>query len=362
MPTIFVTGFPGFLGSELVLPLLRARPDATALCLVQARYADVAERRKEALVARDPEAGGRIRLVEGDITRPDLGLSSPDEVARDVEEVFHLAAVYDLAVSREVGMRVNVDGTRHVLDLCERAEGLRRLHYVSTCYVSGRHPGTFRETDLDVGQTFNNHYEETKYLAEAEVHDRMAGGLPATVYRPAIVVGDRATGATQKYDGPYLFIRLVLRQGSPALLPVVGRPADVELNVVPRDFVIGALAHLSGPAGRPNTVYHLADPDPPSLDAAIDAVARATGKRVLRVPVPAGLARPVLRHLPGAERLVGIPAEALDYFTHPTSYDTAHADRDLEGSGLAVPPFVDYAEVLVRFAEAHPDVGREAMA
>lgn len=362
MSTIFVTGFPGFLASGLVLPLLRARPGASALCLVQAHYADLAEDRVEALVARAPEARGRIRLVEGDITRPDLGLGSPTEAARNVGEVFHLAAIYDLAVPRETGMRVNVAGTRHVLDFCERVPDLRRLHHVSTCYVSGRHPGLFREIDLDVGQRFNNHYEETKFLAEVAVQDRMTGGLPATIYRPSIVVGDSHTGATQKYDGPYTFIRLLLRQGRIAFLPVVGRPGEVELNVVPRDFVIPALAHLSGDAGRPGTVYHLADDDPPTLDAAIRAVGDATGKRVVRVPLPPGLARAILRHVPGAEQLAGIPPEALDYFTHPTSYDTTHASRDLSGSGLTPPSFLEYVDVLVRFMEAHPEVARGAMA
>lgn len=362
MSTIFVTGFPGFLASALVLPLLRARPRASALCLVQPRYADLAGNRVEELVARDPDAGRRIRLAEGDITLPGLGLASPGQAAREVGDLFHLAAVYDLSVSRQTGMRVNVGGTRHVLDFCERAPGLRRLHYVSTCYVSGRHPGTFRETDLDVGQSFNNHYEETKFLAEVAVQDRMAGGLPATVYRPSIVVGDSHTGATQKYDGPYVFIQLLLRQGRTALLPVVGRPEEVELNVVPRDFVIPALAHLSGDAGRAGTVYHLADDSPPTLDAAIRAVGDAAGKRVVRVPLPLGLARAALRHVPGVERLVGIPPEALDYFVHPTSYDTTHATRDLSGSGLAPPSFLEYVDAVVRFMEAHPEVGRGAMA
>lgn len=361
MPTILLTGFPGFLGSELLLPILRDRPGSTAACLVQPRWADLARRRVEELVAREPAADGRIRLVEGDVTRPGLGLASPDGLADSVREVFHLAAVYDLAVSRETGMRVNVDGTRHVLDFCEGAAGLRRLHYVSTCYVSGRHPGTFRESDLDVGQAFNNHYEETKFLAEVAVQERMAGGLPATVYRPSIVVGDSRTGATRKYDGPYLFIQLLLRQGRIALLPVVGRPGEVELNVVPSDFVIPALARLSGDAGRPDTVYHVADPDPPYLDAAIRAVARATGRRVIRVRVPLALARAALRLVPGAERLVRIPPEALDYFVHPTSYDTTNTIRDLAGSGIAVPPFLDYVEALVRFVEEHPDAGRGAM-
>ena len=40
----------------------------------------------------------------------------------------------------------------------------------------------------------------------------MDEGLPATIYRPAIVVGDSTTGETQKYDGPYVILRWLLRQ------------------------------------------------------------------------------------------------------------------------------------------------------
>ena len=161
-----------------------------------------------------------MELAVGDITKPDLGLDSVSRLKEQTSEVFHLAAVYDLSVPRDVGMRVNVTGTRNVLDFAESARRLRRLHYVSTCYVSGRYAGIFSEADLEKGQSFNNYYEETKYLAEVEVQGRMRGGLSATVYRPAVVVGDSRTGATQKYDGPYYVIRWLLKQPSVAVLPV----------------------------------------------------------------------------------------------------------------------------------------------
>ena len=41
--------------------------------------------------------------------------------------------MYDLAVAREVAVRVTVDGTRNVLDALERCPRLTRLHYFSTC-------------------------------------------------------------------------------------------------------------------------------------------------------------------------------------------------------------------------------------
>ena len=84
---------------------------------------------------------------------------------------------------------VNVDGTAHVLDLCRSLPSLRRLQYVSTCYVSGRYDGAFTEEMLDEGQSFLNHYESTKFEAELLVRKAMADGVPATVYRPGIVVG-----------------------------------------------------------------------------------------------------------------------------------------------------------------------------
>ncbi len=296
MPTLFFTGYPGFLGSELLPRLLRRDPQATALCLVQPKFAALARERARPL-------GDRVRFVEGDITAP------VDAPAHDVTEIYHLAAIYDLSVSRELGMRVNVDGTRHVLDFAERCRALRRVQYVSTCYVSGRFDGLFGEDDLDRGQTFNNFYEETKFLAEVEVRRR---GLPATIYRPSVVVGDSATGATQKFDGPYYVMRWLLRQPRIALLPVVGRPSRYRFNVVPRDFIVEALETLSARDDAIGRTFQLADPEPLTVDETIDAVARATGRTVIRLPLTPGIAKFAIDHLPGLYRPLRIPSPAVD--------------------------------------------------
>lgn len=121
-PTVFVTGFPGFLGTELLPRLLQRAPDHQAICLVQERFADLAKRRMNSLVAESPHLDGRIRLVVGDITEPDLGLGSQLEtIAKVTTAFYHLAAVYDLSVSRQAGMRVNVDGTRNVCDFASNS-------------------------------------------------------------------------------------------------------------------------------------------------------------------------------------------------------------------------------------------------
>jgi len=346
MPTLFFTGYPGFLGSELLPRLLRRIKDATALCLVQPKFAPLARERARPL-------GDRVRIIEGDITSP---IEAP---TGDITEIWHLAAIYDLSISRDLGVRVNVNGTRNMLDFAQRCRGLQHFHYISTCYVSGSLRGVFREDDLERGQSFNNHYEETKYLAEIEVRQ---SNVPWTIYRPAVIVGDSKTGATQKFDGPYFVMQWLERQPRIALLPVVGRPSRYTFNVVPRDFMVDAIEHVSGRSDIVQKCYQLADPAPLTVDETINVIASATGRRVIRIPLTKGIAKFSIEHLPGVFRLLRIPSPAVDYFVHPTTYDTTNADAALSGSGISVPRLEDYAANLVAFSRAHPEIGSAAMA
>ena len=350
MPDVFFTGFPGFLGAEL-LPRILSRGDDRAVCLVQPKFRALAEERARRLGIAD-----RVELVDGELTQ------TLDHVRKyRITSIWHLAAIYDLGVTREAGMRVNVTGTQRVLELAARAPRLERVHYVSTCYVSGRHPGVFGENDLEVGQRFNNFYEQTKQLAEVEVRKAMSAGMPATIYRPSVVVGDSTTGVTQKFDGPYFVMQWLLRQPKIAVLPVVGRPSRYRFNVVPRDFIIRAIEHLSALPHSTGKTYALADPSPLTVDETIDTIAEATRRKVIRVPLTKFVAKGALQYVPGVYRLMRIPPPAVDYFVHPTSYDTTNARTDLAGSGIEVPPLRDYARPLVEFVRAHPEIGSAAM-
>lgn len=321
---IFFTGFPGFLGAEL-LPRILTRDAAEAVCLVQQRFLSVAEGQVESLVAAAPELDGRIRLVVGDITQADLGLGSQyDEIASVVTSVYHLAAVYDLSVSSDLGMAVNVEGTRHVCDFAASCANLERLHYVSTCYVSGRYAGIFRETDLvKPKQLFNNYYEKTKHLAELLVRERMEAGLPVTIYRPAVVAGDSRSGETQKLDGAYFVIRWVLKQpGSVAVVPVLGDPTIVRFNMVPRDVVVDAITELSAREDTVGSCYAIADPEPLTIDDLLRHIASASGKRLIKARLPFSVAKSAMSNIPGVASLMGMPPDAANYFVHPTHYDT----------------------------------------
>jgi nucleoside-diphosphate-sugar epimerase len=357
MPTLLMTGFPGFLGSALLPGLLERRPDVRAVCVVQERHFPMARRRLAELADDAAHIEGRVTLEEGDITRVGLGLS---RVPDDITEVWHLAAVYDLTTPEALARRVNVDGTANVLELCRGLADLHRLQYVSTCYVSGRYAGAFPEDELDLGQSFNNHYESTKFEAEALVRAAMAAGLPATIYRPGIVVGDSRTGETLKYDGPYFVAEFLLRQPGPvAVLPAVD--ARVTTALVPRDFVIEAMHTLSLLDRSLGRTYALTDPAPPTAHEIADLFAGHLGKRVVWLPVPLGLTKTVLATVPGLERLLGMPAELLDYFRAGTTYPTTKTVADLADTGVTCPPFPTYADRLLDYMRAHPEVGSAAM-
>ena len=357
---ILLTGFPGFIGERLLPRLLELGPDAPFVCLVQERFVETARRRIQAIEDRYRHARGRITTLVGDVTLDRLGLDAA--AARRLQDqltgAWHLAAVYDLAVSAEVGQRVNVDGTRRVVELLLEARRLERFHYVSTAYVSGTATGVFRETDLDLGQSFKNHYEETKFRAEVVV---ARSGLPATIYRPGIVVGDSRTGETAKFDGPYFTLAAIEKIPSPGVFIRIGSGRN-PVNIVPVDFVIEAMARLSILGESRSRTYHLTDPEPLSTFEISRLFARALGKRFLYVPVPKGAARALLSPGP-VRRWLGMPLQTLDYFDHACTYDATQATADLSMLGVTCPRFADYADRLVAFYRAHRgQVRREAMA
>ncbi len=230
--------------------------------------------------------------------------------------------------------------------------------------MSGRYAGPWRENDLVVeGQVFANNYDETKHLAEVVVREAMAEhGLPTTIYRPGVVNGDSRTGATQKLDGPYFVAKLLLKQPGPvAIMPVVGQPDAFRFNLVPRDFVVDAVAELSGRDDNAGVCYALANPNPPTIREMIQVFGEAVGKRLVQVPLPEQPSVALLRHVGPMRRLMEFPAEAIPYFTHPTHYLTDHAQRDLAGTGIEVPHFRDYIPRLVAFTREHMDMTSAAM-
>ena len=90
-------------------------------------------------------------------------------VLQETTDVYHLAAVYDLSVEKEIAYRVNVDGTKYVNEIVKKLDNLHRYNYISTCYVAGKRDDLIFENELVHDKGFRNYYEETKYLPKLKL-------------------------------------------------------------------------------------------------------------------------------------------------------------------------------------------------
>ena len=272
---IFVTGATGFVGSHLAARLL----DAGHFVSVLARGSKTASaeiRVREVLRDVGTSRFENLKVFEGDISLPNLGLTdaAKQEIVSSTEEVWHCAASLSFQQEdRDEIFRMNVDGTRNVLDLLKQTPA-RRIHHVSTAYIAGNRPDLALETQIDVGQSFKNPYEESKCQAEMLIAgEQMKGAIVASVYRPSIVIGDSRSGRVTHFHGVYAFIRALwaslerLRRRAPENglihlpLRVLGSEAQT-LNFVPIDYVVNGMLEISRRADSAGGTYHLANPVP----------------------------------------------------------------------------------------------------
>ncbi|BCB03113.1 SDR family oxidoreductase [Bacillus sp. KH172YL63] len=345
----FITGFPGFLSFNVIEELLK-----------QERASKIYLLHVPAMAAKAKEAVGRlmgrsetdIALVEGDITEQHLGLS--EEVLRDirnsVDYVWHLAAIYDLAVPEKKAYKVNVEGTRHVNDFCASLRGLKRYVYFSTAFIAGERKGVLREGELLKPNRFHNFYEQTKYEAEVLV-ENMKDTLPVTIIRPGIVKGNSATGETVKFDGPYFIMNMFMRLSFLPWIPFLGGGESV-INIVPVEYVVRASVYLGHREGGEGKTYHLTDPEPITVKEVYEQILWHMLKKKPKGNIPLPLSHWALGFRP-VRRYLRVEKEALDYFSMKSSFDCSQAQRDLQGTDIRCPSLSSQVEKMVAFYLEH---------
>jgi nucleoside-diphosphate-sugar epimerase len=343
---ILMTGYPGFIARRLVRKLLASDDRVRITAIVEASRFDAAS----ADIARI--SAPRIKAITGDVTAMDLGLSGDEfrRVISDVTEIHHLAAVHRLGVDRATADRVNVQGTRNVLDLARSAKGLERLVHFSSAYVSGRREGVILEEELEHSAGFHNPYEATKYQAELLVRS-VKDRLPITIIRPSAVVGDSRTGEIDRFDGVYHFGILLAASPAAIAIPLPGE-GSAPLNIVPVDYLVDAVHALTVQDETIGKTFHVVDPNPLSGRGVYELVARRAGKKLPRFHVSANLTKALLR-IPGLERMAPVSHQVVDYLNHMAFYGSANTVDALEGTGIRCPRFESYVDNLIAYVREH---------
>jgi Male sterility protein. len=351
----FFTGCPGFIANRLIPRLLETRNDIGNIYLLvlpemEGRARGLVEQWRSQY-APDEE---RFHILVGDITKKDLGLKENRlaELQITVTHVFHLAAIYDLAVPRDPAYRVNVDGTRNVNEWVKSLKNLTRYIYFSTAYVAGTRTGIIKEDELIRPEEFKNYYEESKFEAEVLVED-LKREIPLTIIRPGIVKGHSQTGETGKFDGPYMFLNLIDKLRNIPVFPRIGNP-EVKVNLVPVDFVLDAVLYLSHAERGAGKTYHLTDPNPYTVEEIYALLLREMLGRRPKGRLPISISR-FLLSFPGIRKKLRIEKETLDYLNWRAEFDCRIAQADLAGTGIACPDFKEQVPSMVKFYLEHKD-------
>ena len=325
--------------------------------------------RYEKLLKRLDVTSKEVEAVTGNLTKPNLGISDKAlaKLKGNITHFYHLAAIYDLYAPADVQKAVNVQGTRNAVDAAA-AMNAGCFNHVSSIAAAGLYKGTFREDMFEEAEKLDNPYLQTKHDSEKVVRDECK--VPFRIYRPGMVVGHSKTGEIDKIDGPYYFFKMLqkIRRMIPQWMPTVGIEGG-KLNIVPVDFIVNALDHISHAKGEDGKCFHLTDPDPYKVGEVLNIFAKAGHAPTMTMRIDSqmfgfipSMVRNGLKNLPPVKRLtatilndLGIPDSALGFINYPTRFDSRETERVLKGSGIEVPRLASYAPVLWDFWERHLD-------
>ena len=272
---VLLTGANGFLGTQVALRLLRSY-NYKIIALIRGNDKQHATNRLSRAWWEFPELldelGNRIHVLNGDITRNELGIEKQEykNLIQTVTHIIHTAADWKLKSSLEELQKINVQGTENMLKLAQLAHedhGLERFSHVSTAYVAGGKKGVVSEDSLTSKYGFLSDYEKTKFESEVLVRK---SGFDVSIFRPSMIVGDSSTGYIKTFNTVYVPLRLYL-SGKLKIIPV---SRSMKINLVPVDYVADSIVKLTFEGKAVNKTFHLTAPveSLPTLEELIEFV------------------------------------------------------------------------------------------
>ncbi len=357
---IFMTGATGYIGSYATDWLLRNTDHELALLVRAADYDDSVERlwRSLQLHMQADEfyrSLDRICFITGDLSKPNLGMSSADYdwLVSNAESVLHGAAALNFRSERACTNH-NLRGTLSVIKLARAIQDdhpLRRFTLVSTVAVAGERPGdTVLESEpLDWNRSDFNPYTRTKKFCEHMVRELLPD-VPRLYLRPSSVIGDSRFPETTQFDMVRAFCVLTD-------LPFLPFSRDTRVDIVNADWVGPSIAELHLREDLSHDTYHLsAGSESRSMGEISEAFSETLGKRmprfVGRLKAPFEHVMNVLAKLNrggNAQRIGALLSVFVPYIAADIIYDNARSVTDLHTAPV---PFTRYGADLYHYARS----------
>lgn len=272
----FITGATGFVGGAIARQLAAAGHQVTALVRRPAQAHDLARL--------------GIALHPGDITDKE-SMRTPMTGA---DGIFHVAGWYKIGSKTPVlGKRINIDGTRNVLELMRELR-IPRGVYTSTLLVFSDTQGKLVDETTHYEGPWLSEYERTKWVAHTQIAEpMMKEGLPLIIALPGLVYGPGDTSS----------VRNLLIQYLKGQLPISPQKTAYAWGHI-EDIAKGHL--LAMEKGRPGESYILAGPIH-TLQEALAIAEQITGIKAPRLHPPPALLRGLSQIVRWLEPILPLP-------------------------------------------------------
>jgi nucleoside-diphosphate-sugar epimerase len=309
-----ITGATGFIGSHLAKDL--AEKGESIKCLV---------RRSSLKAAVQFLSGLGAELVTGDLTDE----KSLGEAVKGVDTVFHLGGGGRIDTPEDVCFRINVDGTRNLLEACLRQGDVERFIHVSTCGVMGDIQNPPADESYPY-QPENMAYSRAKTDAE-KVALSFKDRIPVTVIRFPMVYGTPLIdGDLSQIEGvtPMSMIFSAVQKGQWVYF---GDGMTLTHGIHVHDIVRGL--ELAAEKGKTGEVYILADEKAVPMKTLVEISARALNVPAPRRHIPLPMAMALALLMESAARLTRrkpmLTRELVRGFAATRAFDTSKARCEL---------------------------------
>ncbi|MEM9446047.1 MAG: SDR family oxidoreductase [Verrucomicrobiota bacterium] len=263
MKTIFITGAAGVIGSSIAEYLLK-KTDNSIVLLLRAHSKEHLEERISSLAAfwglskTALLKNKRIVLLAGDLSQKKFGLSNEQykQLSYRVTHIIHSAGHVKLSQTLSEARANSVSLLENVLSFvndCKHHE-FKKVEYISTIGVAGKAPGTIPEKRLYNKHGFNNYYEQAKYECEERLFQEIEEGIPITIHRPSMVVGDSKSGKIINFQIFYYLCEYFSGAYSNGILPDTKL---FKLDIIPSDYISKAVTISMDDDLTVGQIFHL---------------------------------------------------------------------------------------------------------
>ena len=356
----FITGATGVVGSAFLKRIVNRRETATLL--IRADTEALAQERLKKVILKcgiPALACRQVRLIRGDLCQPEMGLDVDgyQHLASTCTHIVHCAGNVQMNLPMQVARRQTLTMTHNVLELMSTSKAAKKMEFVSTVGVVGRQSGRLAESWVTGSRQFRNSYEAAKAEAEENVHAMVMSGMPITVHRPSMVVGDSRTGETVSFQVFYHLCEFLSGARSFGILPKFN---GMKLDIIPCDYVAALLEASSVDGAHRTAILHSCSGRSGAIEltALQDRVRRLFNRRGRKLPathfLPVPLFKLVIRAIKPLlsskqRRALGALPYFLSYLEEKQYFANTVTKRFIQSKKIDVPNVDHYLETILQY-------------